>query len=157
MFAACEEGSNACKVTCDGQSSCHPSYSIAKLSMPERKDPHYKTLRSTFTADDNYYGSLSRDFEKLLQADFSESIVVTGDVPLSASETIKLPEYVPLLILRDPPGGASSSSWSKGSSHVFISIEMGNGAGETHTIEGMSGHQGELKGHFGFSWMGNGY
>ena len=49
---------------------------------------------------------------------------------LSAHESIKLPEFVVFLVLRDPPGDMSSAEWSKGSelsASVSVSITDNRG------------------------------
>jgi ectoine hydroxylase-related dioxygenase (phytanoyl-CoA dioxygenase family) len=42
--------------------------------------------------------------DSLRTALFEAKIVVTGSVPLTAHQSIKIPEHIPLLVLRDPPG-----------------------------------------------------
>ena len=37
-------------------------------------------------------------------------IVITGNVAISAHQSIKIPEHVPVVILRDPPGALSTAS-----------------------------------------------
>lgn len=39
--------------------------------------------------------------------------IVRGSVPVANRFAIKVPEYIPFLVLRDPPGGASKASFSR--------------------------------------------
>eukprot|EP00968_Pinguiococcus_pyrenoidosus_P021553 scaffold2824_cov296-Pinguiococcus_pyrenoidosus.AAC.1 len=58
-------------------------------------------------------------------------MVVTGDIPLTLNQAIKLPEYIPFVILRRPPGDESVTTWHKDTSidvQVAIADEFGAGA-----------------------------
>ena len=47
--------------------------------------------------------------QQSLRSEQEFDIVVAGRVALTAKQSIKLPEHVPLMILRDPPGGLSTA------------------------------------------------
>ena len=115
---SCGDGTS-CTLACDGGTSNAYGVSYAiKLAMPEQLAPHNKYLHATFQPDGD-------GLPETLTSHSVQAVVIEGDIPLSAKETIKLPEYIPFMILRDPPGSLSSSSWTKEtSSAAGLSVEM---------------------------------
>ena len=114
---------------------------VTQMGSPERYIPHTKTVRYMFTPaitdlpSQAHVELLTTEFERV-------DIVVEGSVPLTANQAIKLPEYVPFLILRDPPGDASTTTWSRGSSvSVGISVSLSDGTGNVHQIDGSVGYE----------------
>lgn len=125
--------------------------------MPERVDPYTKVLTYYFVPDND---GLDDTLVDLLTTDEATvSVVIEGNVPLTANEAIKLPgerralknnsnchtlltrvliaEYVPFLILRAPPGDSSFSSFEKESSYsIDLNVGYGRAQDTAVTIEG---------------------
>ena len=106
-------------------------YDITAMSLPEREAPFQKTVRAFFVPDAEDMPSTAHA-EMLTTNTTDLYVIVTGELPLTAFQAIKLPEYVPLLILRDPPGSESFATWTKGSTHsVNLELEV-DGSDDTH-------------------------
>ena len=131
--SACEIDFGVFAATPDGATSFR--YEILQLGLPESESPYTKTVQAFFTPSEEDVGS-STLVDLLVSDVASLEIVVVGDVPLSNFETIKLPEYVPFLILRDPPGGGSTASWEKGSSFT-VAVE------DSEVLGHIDGHEGQ--------------
>jgi len=113
---------------------------ITALGSPERYTPYQKILRYSFTPSLETHFLPDAAQQAMLATDQEEvAIIVTGLVPLTANQAIKLPEYVPFVILRDPPGDASFSTWHKGSTlsmGLDVSIEDENGNYQSQEMHG---------------------
>jgi hypothetical protein len=122
---------------------------IDALSQPERYTPHLKLLRATFTPS---YPDVPSELQReMLKTDVvSVNVVVEGEVSLTKNQAIKLPEYIPFLILRDPPGAGSSSTWESGTT-MSLSLDVGytDESGTFHGVEGYLGGHAESKANFG--------
>ena len=148
--------STACKITF-GQYSADDAatvfaYEILELGLPDVESPYTKTIQAFFEPSVSDVGSA--DLVDLLTSEVAAaSVVIVGDVPLSNFETIKLPEYVPFLILRDPPGGGSTASWEKGSSFT-VAVEDSEVWGFTYGAEGTYAFGAESAGSFPLAPLG---
>ena len=144
---SCGDGTS-CTLACDGGTSnaCSVSYAIKKLAMPEQLAPHNKYLHATFQPDGD-------GLPETLTSHSVQAVVIEGDIPLSAKETIKLPEYIPFMILRDPPGSLSSSSWTKEtSSTLSLSVEMEDSGTYMLGANVVGGSYSKTDVKAGFSW-----
>lgn len=86
------------------------------VGAPEITPPHRREVRMTYSRflppnGGDGWGSVTRrkgvGRTKLV-------VVIEGDVPIADGLAMKIPEYVPFLILRRPPGGASAAAISSG-------------------------------------------
>jgi len=122
------------------------------LAPPERVAPWTKVIKARFTPAVSDVPSAVQ--VALLTTGWTQvSVVVTGEVSLSAFEAVKIPEYVPFLILRDPPGSDSSTSWTKGSTaEVALDVSIADSKGNSKAIGGSVGVEFEMTTAMGVSF-----
>ena len=112
---------------------------INVLGSPERLPPYTKQFNYYFEPDADDLPSAAQA-EQLTTATVSSNVVLVGNVPLTANQAIKLPEYVPFLILRDPPGTGSSVTWAKGTTvGVDLNVHTTDDVGDTHEVKAFLG------------------
>eukprot|EP00941_MAST-03F_sp_MAST-3F-sp1_P003106 g3106.t1 len=122
---------------------------VAGVGPPERYEPHIKFFRYSFkpsltdVPDETAQTVLTTDQVEL-------HFIITGAIPITKNSTIKLPEYIPFLILRDPPGNGSFSTWEKGSSaSVSFSLALEDEEGQATNIRYAKGVSFEFETNFG--------
>ena len=122
----------AATTTTEGTDCSMFFYEIGPIAIPERDGNHQKTMRAKFVPSGGVPESL---VSGLAVGWVHAAAVVTGTIPLTYHQAIKLPEYIPFVILRHPPGGASYSEWTKGSTtSISISVAHTNGGSEAIKI-----------------------
>eukprot|EP00941_MAST-03F_sp_MAST-3F-sp1_P003154 g3154.t1 len=106
------------------------------LNTPERYEPYTRKFRFQFTPELSDVANDETSQEYLMTEQMEIQVVVEGAIALTKDQAIKLPEYIPFLILRDPPGGGSSATWQKGSSSS-VTVTLSDGDAETTTLSRM--------------------
>jgi len=94
---------------------------ISLLSWPEREDPFTKSISGVFMPLGDGLGDAQRPF--LISDEVQLYAVIEGDIPIAPNAAVQLPEYIPLLILRRPPGDGSVATWEKDTT-VSIDLEF---------------------------------
>jgi hypothetical protein len=84
---------------------------LFKTGRPNYRPPEYKKF---FTIEVN-----DRDILRRHVAEF----IVTGDYDLGAGASFALPTYEPILVLRDPPGGLSTASYTNVQTTIAVTTE----------------------------------
>lgn len=108
---------------------------VAELKItagpPELLPPHLKRVRIVYgqmrpPSEQDFLSTGKRIGKGRIKAD----VVVEGQVDLAVGQTFAMPEFVPFLILRDPPGDGSSASFASSHSaslNVGLSKETSDG------------------------------
>lgn len=94
---------------------------IAKVEItagaPDLLPPHLKRVRIAYG---QMRPALEQDWletgKRIGKGRIKAAVLVEGDIELAQGQTFAIPEFVPFLILRDPPGDMSSASYA--SSHT---------------------------------------
>ena len=152
----CKDSSCSLTVGSDKGTAGVFAYVIGRINGPVREAPHRRMARARFAPLDK---GVPVPMQVGLQTAWAmASIVVTGEVPLTFHEAIKLPEYVPFVILRNPPGDGSTTTWSKGSStEMQIAVSVENGRGDKWELDGHVGFEHEFTAEVGtFAGIGAG-
>ena len=80
--------------------------------------PHTKVLRYKFEPDVDPVNCPGGAQAEMLATGTGElNVVVEGRVSLTKNQAIKLPEFVPFVILRDPPGDGSFATYVQPRTH----------------------------------------
>lgn len=90
---------------------------IAKIDItagaPDLLPPHLKRVRVAYG---QMRPALEQDWletgKRIGKGRIKAAVLVEGDVELAQGQTFAIPEFVPFLILRDPPGDQSSASYT---------------------------------------------
>ena len=143
---ACSVGDGECTIAGRVLNGTLYQQVFEHLQAPLRFDPYARSLNYRFIpALEDLPGQQQQT--DLTTSSTRVDIVIEGNIPVTINQAIKLPESIPFLILRDPPGGGSSATFEKGSAvSVSFDVLKTNMLGTSHSLNGAIGVEAENKG-----------
>ena len=104
----------SCLVNVTHDSEGHNAHAIPSSKFKAGRPNYLPDFNKTFTIEVQ-----DRDIMRRHVAEF----IVTGDFDLDKGPSFALPTYKPILVLRDPPGGLSTASYTNVQTTIAVTME----------------------------------